>query len=234
VFAHSLVDCPTHNARAHQLQYDDEKSYKKLDAKASDVEKSGGRAQANRLFYLAIPPSLFGVVAAHIRASLFTKKGWNRLVIEKPFGRDLETFLELSRDLAMFSEDELFRIDHYLGKEMVQVRACVRVLARSHTRVQNLMVLRFANSFFSPVWNRQHIAAVVITFKEDIDVEGRGGYFDEFGIVRDVMQNHLLQMLALVAMEPPVSLGAEDVRDEKTKVCSRPRARVRLIALRVV
>ena len=170
--------------------------------RANELESSGGRRQANRLFYLAIPPSLFSTVATQIRSQLFTTLGWNRLVVEKPFGRDLESFLQLSRELSMFSEDELFRIDHYLGKEMVQ----------------NLMVLRFANSFLSPLWNRQHIASVVITFKEPIDVEGRGGYFDEFGIVRDVMQNHLLQMMSLVAMEPPVSLSAEDVRDEKTKV----------------
>jgi hypothetical protein len=168
------------------------------------VRSAALRARSrNRLFYLAIPPSLFGQVAKNIRAHLFSGDGaWNRLVVEKPFGRDLETFLDLDAQMRIFNESELFRIDHYLGKEMVQ----------------NLIVLRFANAFMNPLWNRHHIASITITFKEPIDVEGRGGYFDEFGIIRDVMQNHLLQIFALVAMEPPVSLEAEDVRDEKTKV----------------
>jgi len=128
---------------------------------------------------------------------------WNRVVIEKPFGRDSETSAELSRKLAdIFEEHQMYRIDHYLGKEMVQ----------------NLMTLRFANLVFDPLWGRNHISGVQITFKEDIGTEGRGGYFDEFGIIRDVMQNHLLQILALVAMEPPVSLNSEAIRDEKVKV----------------
>jgi len=123
--------------------------------------------------------------------------------VEKPFGHDLESATILSKSLgALFQESQLYRIDHYLGKEMVQ----------------NLMVLRFANSFFEPIWNRNHIKCVRIIFKEDFGTQGRGGYFDKFGIIRDVMQNHLMQVLCLVAMEPPVSLGAEDVRDEKVKV----------------
>jgi len=123
--------------------------------------------------------------------------------VEKPFGHDLESATKLSKALgALFLESQLYRIDHYLGKEMVQ----------------NLMVLRFANSLFEPIWNRQYIKCVRIVFKEDFGTQGRGGYFDKFGIIRDVMQNHLMQILSLVAMEPPVSLGAEDVRDEKVKV----------------
>jgi len=115
----------------------------------------------------------------------------------------LESSTVLSREMgALFDEEQVYRIDHYLGKEMVQ----------------NLMVMRFANLVWEPLWNRHHIANITITFKEDIGTEGRGGYFDEFGIIRDVMQNHLLQILALVAMEPPVTLSAEDVRDEKVKV----------------
>jgi glucose-6-phosphate 1-dehydrogenase len=186
--------------------YDGADDYVRLNAAIEAAELALGSTaprSRNRLFYLAIPPSLFAQVAKNIRAHLFSGDGgWNRLVVEKPFGRDLETFLDLDAQMRIFNESELFRIDHYLGKEMVQ----------------NLIVLRFANAFMNPLWNRHHIASITITFKEPIDVEGRGGYFDEFGIIRDVMQNHLLQIFALVAMEPPVSLEAEDVRDEKTKV----------------
>lgn len=158
---------------------------------------------ANRLFYMAIPPTVYSQVAASLKAHWKSATGWNRVVFEKPFGMDLETSRELSSDLGqVFEEDQIYRIDHYLGKEMVQ----------------NLMVLRFANVVFEPLWNRHHISSVLITFKEDIGTEGRGGYFDTFGIIRDVMQNHLLQIFSLVAMEPPVSLEAKDVRDEKVKV----------------
>jgi len=129
--------------------------------------------------------------------------GWNRIIVEKPFGHDLESATKLSKSLAaLYQESQLYRIDHYLGKEMVQ----------------NLMVLRFGNSVFEPMWNRHYIKNVRIVFKEDFGTQGRGGYFDKFGIIRDVMQNHLMQIFSLVAMEPPVSLGAEDVRDEKVKV----------------
>ena len=130
-------------------------------------------------------------------------------MVEKPFGRDSESSAELGRDLgALFTEQEIFRIDHYLGKEMVQ----------------NLMVLRFSNQVFEPVWSRAFVQSVQITFKEDFGTQGRGGYFDQYGIIRDVMQNHLLQILSLVAMEAPASLSAEDVRDEKVKAlrCIRP------------
>ena len=125
------------------------------------------------------------------------------MVVEKPFGHDSESSAALGIELSRyFSESEVYRIDHYLGKEMVQ----------------NLMVLRFANAIFEPLWNRDHISTVQITFKEPFGTEGRGGYFDEFGIIRDVMQNHLLQVMSLVAMETPVSLRSEDVRNEKVKV----------------
>lgn len=122
------------------------------------------------------------------------------MIIEKPFGRDYDSSEHLSKHLsALFQEDQMYRIDHYLGKEMVQ----------------NLMVLRFGNRIFGPIWNRENIASVQITFKEPFGTQGRGGYFDTFGIIRDVMQNHLLQILSLVAMEKPVSASAEDIRDEK-------------------
>ncbi|XP_010015302.1 PREDICTED: glucose-6-phosphate 1-dehydrogenase [Nestor notabilis] len=128
---------------------------------------------------------------------------WNRVIVEKPFGRDLASSDALSAHLGgLFHEEQIYRIDHYLGKEMVQ----------------NLMVLRFGNRIFGPIWNRDNVACVVVTFKEPFGTEGRGGYFDDFGIIRDVMQNHLLQMLCLVAMEKPASTNPDDVRDEKVKV----------------
>ncbi|KAK3102256.1 hypothetical protein FSP39_009955 [Pinctada imbricata] len=158
----------------------------------------------NRLFYLALPPSVYESVTLNIKAVCMAKgDNWTRIVVEKPFGKDLDSSNKLSDHLAaLFKEEELYRIDHYLGKEMVQ----------------NLMVLRFANKIFSPVWNRDGIASVVISFKEPFGTQGRGGYFDEFGIIRDVMQNHLLQILTLVAMEKPPSTAAEDIRSEKVKV----------------
>lgn len=158
---------------------------------------------ANRVFYLAIPPNIFVDVAKSVRGAAMTQTGFNRVIVEKPFGRDSESSAELGRALAaLYNEDQLYRIDHYLGKEMVQ----------------NLMVLRFANKVFEPLWNSYHISTVTITFKEDFGTQGRGGYFDNFGMIRDVMQNHLLQILSLIAMEPPVTLSAEDVRDEKVKL----------------
>jgi glucose-6-phosphate 1-dehydrogenase len=160
-------------------------------------------AAANRLFYLAVPPAAFVACAATVSAVGQSATGWNRLVVEKPFGHDSASSEALGRALAAhFPETSIYRIDHYLGKEMVQ----------------NLMVLRFANAVFEPLWNREHISTVQVTFKEPIGTDGRGGYFDDVGIIRDVMQNHLLQVLSLVAMEPPVSMSAEDIRDEKVKV----------------
>jgi glucose-6-phosphate 1-dehydrogenase len=124
-------------------------------------------------------------------------RGWTRIIIEKPFGRDAMSSQELSDHLAsLFIEEQVYRIDHYLGKEMVQ----------------NLMTLRFGNRIFSPTWNRENIASVQITFKEPFGTQGRGGYFDGFGIIRDVMQNHLLQILSLVAMEKPASCHPDDIR----------------------
>lgn len=169
--------------------------------------------RANRLFYFAIPPSVFVPIGKSIKEAGLSQTGWNRLIIEKPFGHDSESFEKLSNDMsALYTEDFIYRIDHYLGKEMVQ----------------NLMIMRFANSTFEPIWNRNHIQSVTVTFKEDIGTQGRGGYFDGYGIIRDVMQNHLLQVLSLVAMEPPVRVSGKDysnyVRNEKVKVlnCIEP------------
>lgn len=172
-------------------------------ANLSKVVEKTESGKANRIFYYAIPPSVFVDVSKAIKASAMSKSGSTRLIVEKPFGRDLATSNSLSSELgALFKEEQIYRIDHYLGKEMVQ----------------NLMMIRFANIAFEPIWNRHYVSNVLITFKEDIGTEGRGGYFDEFGIIRDVMQNHLMQIFSLVAMEPPNSMSSEDVRDEKVKV----------------
>lgn len=158
---------------------------------------------SSRIFYFALPPSVYDDVATNVKPYSFSKTGFNRIIVEKPFGRDLQSFRDLNAKLStMFTEDQIYRIDHFLGKEIVQ----------------NLLTLRFANIMFEPLFHRHYVKSVTITFKEDIDLQGRGGYFDEFGIIRDVIQNHLMQILALVAMEPPASLEAEDIRDEKVKV----------------
>jgi len=183
----------------HHGGYDSAESFAKLSEELKKLEGPNG----NRIFYFAIPPSVFVASAKAIHSSGLSKSGWNRLIVEKPFGKDLQSSSELVAQLgALFTEEQLYRIDHYLGKEMVQ----------------NLMVLRFANSVIEPLLNRNNVASVSISFKEDIGTEGRGGYFDEFGIIRDVMQNHLTQILSLVAMEAPVTLDAEDVRNEKVKL----------------
>ncbi|RIB07694.1 glucose-6-P dehydrogenase [Gigaspora rosea] len=184
-------------------QYDKDEDYKRLNKAIEEVESAVNSGNKNRVFYMALPPSVFIPVGHGIKKNLYSNKGVNRLIVEKPFGMDLESSRELGKALApLWREDETYRIDHYLGKEMVK----------------NLLIIRFANVFFGAIWNRQSIANVQITFKEKIGTEGRGGYFDEFGIIRDVMQNHLLQILSIVAMERPISLKAEDVRDEKVRV----------------
>uniref|UniRef100_A0A7N5P455 Glucose-6-phosphate 1-dehydrogenase n=1 Tax=Ailuropoda melanoleuca TaxID=9646 RepID=A0A7N5P455_AILME len=181
-------------------QYDDTASYERLNSHMNALHQG---PQTNRLFYLALPPTVYEAVTKNIHETCMSQTGWNRVIVEKPFGRDLQSSDRLSNHISsLFREDQIYRIDHYLGKEMVQ----------------NLMVLRFANRIFGPIWNRDNIACVILTFKEPFGTEGRGGYFDEFGIIRDVMQNHVLQMLCLVAMEKPASTGSDDVRDEKVKV----------------
>jgi glucose-6-phosphate 1-dehydrogenase len=153
------------------------------------------------LFYLAIPPDLFDDVIEGIRAVGLNQKG--RVVVEKPFGRDLQSAADLNEILhRSFPEEAIFRIDHYLGKESVE----------------SLLVFRFANSLLEPVWNRNFVSSVQITMAEDFGVEGRGAFYDTAGAIRDVIQNHLLQVLALLAMEPPAGADADALRDEKVKV----------------
>ncbi|GLV46699.1 Zwischenferment [Carabus blaptoides fortunei] len=180
--------------------YDSRQDFENFNTQLTHQETG---STANRIFYLALPPSIFEEVTIHIRNACIGQKGWTRIIVEKPFGRDAESSQKLSDHMAsLFQESQLYRIDHYLGKEMVQ----------------NLMTLRFGNRIFSPTWNRENIACIQITFKEPFGTQGRGGYFDEFGIIRDVMQNHLLQILSLVAMEKPTSCHPDDIRNEKVKV----------------
>jgi glucose-6-phosphate 1-dehydrogenase len=158
--------------------------------------------QGNRVYYFAVPPSAIATIVAEI-AERRGAEGWIRLIIEKPFGHDLESARALNAELqSRFDEGEVFRIDHYLGKETVQ----------------NMLALRFANGIFEPIWNRQFIDHVQITVAESIGIEGRAGYYEQAGAIRDIFQNHLLQLVALTAMEPPIDFTADSVRNEKVKV----------------
>ncbi len=180
-------------------------TYARLAAVLAEVDATR-RTAGNYLYYLSTPPALFGPVAGALAAAGLADERdgrWRRLVVEKPFGHDLASARALNlKLLAAFDEPQIYRIDHYLGKETVQ----------------NLMVFRFANGIFEPVWNRRYIDHVQITVAETVGVEGRGGYYEGAGALRDMVQNHLFQLLALVAMEPPNSFEADAVRDERVKV----------------
>ena len=156
----------------------------------------------NRLYYLAVPPDALPTLVQEL-GERRTARGWTRLVVEKPFGRDLASARELNARIAEhFAEEEVFRIDHYLGKETVQ----------------NMLALRFANGIFEPIWNRQFVDHVQITVAESIGIEGRAAFYEQAGAIRDIFQNHLLQLVALTAMEPPIDFTSESVRNEKVKV----------------
>ena len=182
-------------------------NFERLRAKLDELDKVNG-TRGNRIYYLAIPPSLFTMVNDNLaKAGLVApptdKSRYTRIIVEKPFGRDLESGDALNADLhRVFDESQIFRIDHYLGKETVQ----------------NLMAFRFGNTIFEPLWNREHVDHMQITVAEDIGVEGRGKFYEEAGTTRDIVQNHLLQLLMVTAMEPPVAFDADAVRDEKVKV----------------
>ncbi len=178
--------------------------YKKIDDKLTMLNKEhsiGG----NYIFYLATPPKLYSIIPEYLSHYGLNKEdeGWRRLIVEKPFGVNLETAKDLNRDiLKYFKENQLYRIDHYLGKETVQ----------------NILVTRFGNGIFEPLWNRNFVDHVEITAAENIGVEQRGGYYDNSGALRDMVQNHLLQLTGLVAMEPPASLDSDAIRNETLKV----------------
>jgi glucose-6-phosphate 1-dehydrogenase len=184
--------------------FDEEEGYEQLCRLFDEFDDEAGIA-FNRLFYLSTAPSFFPVIAQKLgEKNLHEREGADvRIIIEKPFGTDLESALALNREvLSVFNESQVFRIDHYLGKETVQ----------------NLLVLRFANALFEPLWNRAYIDHVQITAAEDIGIGTRAGYYDTSGALRDLIQNHMLQLLTLICMEPPARLTANPVRDEKTKV----------------
>jgi glucose-6-phosphate 1-dehydrogenase len=177
--------------------------YHALAERVANLEKSE-ELSGNRVFYLALPPSIFPVVITRLgEAGMNQSAGWTRLVIEKPFGRDAESAESLNRLVhKYFDEKQVYRIDHYLGKETVQ----------------NLLVFRFANSLFEPLWNRDRVESVEIVVSESLGVEHRGRYYDTAGALRDMIQNHLTQLLTLTAMEPPASFEADAIQHEKVKV----------------
>ncbi|KAL7477571.1 hypothetical protein ACHAW6_003378 [Cyclotella cf. meneghiniana] len=191
--------------------YGDSRSWHDLDEKIVEFEdeiaRTKGFAKVNRLFYFAIPPNVFAETGEAIKTSCMSSKGFSRMIVEKPFGKDLESCKEILARLGQhFDETNLFRIDHYLGKEMVQ----------------NLMVMRFGNIWMESIMNRNYVQCVMLTFKEPFGTEGRGGYFDQYGIIRDIIQNHLLQVMCLLCMECPNKLdgidAGEKIRDEKVRV----------------
>lgn len=181
----------------------DESSYSGLNMLINDLDGTY-QTEGNRIFYLAMAPEFFGTIANKLEQyGLKESPGWSRLVIEKPFGTDLESAKKLNKELrAAFDEKQIYRIDHYLGKEMVQ----------------NIEVIRFANGIFEHLWNNRFISNIQITSSETLGVEERARYYDHSGATRDMVQNHMLQMVALLAMEPPISLTTEEIRSEKIKV----------------
>ncbi|HEY5296181.1 MAG TPA: glucose-6-phosphate dehydrogenase [Gaiellaceae bacterium] len=189
--------------RYSTLDFADDAAEDSLRAKLTELDaqqETGG----NRVYYFAVPPSAIGTLVREIAERRDAESaGWIRLIIEKPFGHDLASARELNAEIKEhFAENEVFRIDHYLGKETVQ----------------NMLALRFANGIFEPIWNRQFIDHVQITVGESIGIEGRAGYYEQAGAIRDIFQNHLLQLVAITAMEPPIDFTADSVRNEKVKV----------------
>jgi glucose-6-phosphate 1-dehydrogenase len=183
------------------MEFEDEQAEDRVAERLNEIDRERG-TDGNRVYYLAVPPNAIATLVEEIgerRAS----NGWVRLIVEKPFGRDLRSARELNREIAKyFREREVFRIDHYLGKETVQ----------------NLLALRFANGIFEPLWSRQYVDHVQITVAESLGIEGRAGFYEQAGASRDILQNHLLQLVALTAMEPPIDFDADAVRNEKAKV----------------
>jgi glucose-6-phosphate 1-dehydrogenase len=190
------------NMRYVATDFADDGGEDKLEQLVDELDKANDLG-GNRVYYLAVPPVAFSTIVDALGKRRSGAKGWTRLIVEKPFGHDLASARDLNAKLEEhFTEDQIFRIDHYLGKETVQ----------------NMLALRFANGIFEPIWNRQFVDHVQITVAESIGIEGRAGYYESAGAIRDIFQNHLLQLLALTAMEPPIDFTAESVRNEKVKV----------------
>jgi glucose-6-phosphate 1-dehydrogenase len=191
----------------YAMNFDDDAGYAGLKAKLAEMDKKFG-TQANRLFYLSVAPEYFSDIVGYLGKHEMNKPGegdnhWVRVVIEKPFGHDLDSARALSDEVnKVFNENQVFRIDHYLGKETVQ----------------NILVFRFANGIFEPIWNRNYIDHIEITAAESIGIEGRGPFYEQAGALRDVVQNHVMELLSFVAMEPPSDFEADAVRNEKLKV----------------
>jgi glucose-6-phosphate 1-dehydrogenase len=189
--------------------FSDPEAYQRLADLVAQLEKqyqTGG----NLLIYLATPPSVFGLISTNLDRAGFKKRerGWIRIIVEKPFGNDLQSAIALNKELlAHWKEEQIYRIDHYLGKETVQ----------------NLLAFRFSNGIFEPLWNKNQIDHIQFSVSETVGVEGRGKYFDRTGVVRDMIQNHMFQMLAYLCMEPPISFSADAIRNEKSKVLSAVR-----------
>ena len=188
--------------------YDDPDLYRRIKSRLVELDRKHG-VHENQVFYLSVPPFLYATIVEHLGSEgLACPKGTDnerqrRLVVEKPFGRDLASAVELNNSLSRcFKESQIYRIDHYLGKETVQ----------------NILMLRFANAIYEPIWGRNYIDNVQISIAETVGVEHRAGYYDSAGALRDMFQNHMLQMLTLVAMEPPISFEADYIRDEKVKL----------------
>jgi glucose-6-phosphate 1-dehydrogenase len=192
----------------HQSQFNDPAGYAELAELLIQLDQERGTG-GNHIFYLATPPSFYAQIANRLAGAQLALQdaggahGWSRIIVEKPFGHDLQSAMALNSELnKAFQEDQIYRIDHYLGKETVQ----------------NIMVLRFGNGIFEPIWNRRYVDNIQITVAESIGIENRGEYYEEAGAMRDMVQNHMMQLLTLVAMEPPTNFGANAVRDEKVKV----------------
>lgn len=190
-----------------QGNYDSPDTYQKLASLLSQIENSNSKARS-RLFYLATVPDLFGTISCLIGESGLSKEpldGFSRIIIEKPFGNDVESAIQLNKDMhSSFSEEQIYRIDHYLGKETVQ----------------NLLALRFSNAIFEPIWNRNYISNVQISVAEQLGIGHRGNFYDRAGALKDIVQNHVLQILSLVLMEPPATMSADSIQNEKMKLLS--------------
>src|SRR5881394_293994 len=189
----------------HQSEFHDANGYKTLAERLEKIDKERGTG-GNRLFYLAVAPDQFEAILKNLKDAGLNQPregGWARVIVEKPFGTNLASARELNGVVRRaFAENQTYRIDHFLGKETAQ----------------NILVLRFANAIFEPIWNGRYVDHIQITAAETLGVEGRAGYYEGAGALRDMVQNHLLQLLCLVAMEPPTDLGADSIRDEKVKV----------------